>query len=43
MLHGRFEECHEAQLVLQKNPKVAKAGFCCYSCGGDDDIHSCEW
>ena len=42
MLHGRFDECHEAQCVLQKNPKVAKAGFCCYSYG-DDDIHSCEW
>ncbi len=41
MLHGRFEECHQAQLVLQKNPKVARAGFCCYSCG-DEDIHGCD-
>ena len=41
MLRNRFDECHEAHRILQKNPEAAKAGSCCFSTG--DEVHSCEW
>ncbi len=41
MLRERFDECTEANRILQQRPEIAKAGGCCVVVG--DEVHTCEW